>query len=175
MSRIRVGPVKTDDRIGGCKALPTTRHQRSSARRPPSCRAIDQRHAGVADDLALCEFPQGEKQAADPSELPGRQITSSSLARNLSIPSRKNIPLNPSGKSTLRLRLSHPHEGRLAIVTDVAVRCGGRDSHERRTWPARTAKSCGPGAPMLASSRVERSARRRWQESRSPGRARRKP
>jgi adenylate/guanylate cyclase family protein len=83
---------------------------------------------------------------------PDGQITSTLLAHNLSTPSRKNIPLNPSGKSALRLRPSHPNEGRLAIVTDVAVRCGGREGHERRTWPARTAKSCGPGAPVLALS-----------------------
>jgi hypothetical protein len=50
---------------------------------------------------------------------PDGQITSTLLAHNLSTPSRKNIPLNPSGKSTLRLRPSHPNEGRLAIVTDV--------------------------------------------------------
>jgi len=36
----------------------------------------------------------------------------------------------------------------------------------------RTAKSCGPGAAMLASSWREVSRRRRWQQSRSPGRAR---
>jgi hypothetical protein len=86
---------------------------------------------------------------------PDGQITSTLLAHNLSTPSRKNIPLNPSGKSALRLRPSHPNEGRLAIVTDVAVRCGGREGHERRTWPARTAKSCGPGAPVLALSARE--------------------
>src|SRR5262252_8005539 len=32
-------------------------------------------------------------------------------------------------------------EGRVAIVTNVAVRCGGRESYERRTWLTRTAKS----------------------------------
>jgi hypothetical protein len=45
-------------------------------------------------------------------------------------------------------------EGRLAIVTKRAVRCGGREGGARRTQPTRTAKSCGPDAPMLASSRV---------------------
>ena len=59
--------------------------------------------------------------------LPVGQINSTLLARNLSSLSRKNTPLSPSGKSTLRLRASHPNEGRLAIVTDVAVRCGGRE------------------------------------------------
>src|SRR5712675_3597139 len=39
----------------------------------------------------------------------------------------------------------------------------------------RTAKSCGPDVTVLASSLAELSAGRRWQESRSPGRSRRKP
>ncbi|SHG97280.1 hypothetical protein SAMN05443248_3238 [Bradyrhizobium erythrophlei] len=56
----------------------------------------------------------------------------------------------------------------------------------RRTMLTRTAKSCGPDASTLASSFAETfcaqpgcnaplSARRRWQTSRSPGRARNKP
>jgi hypothetical protein len=39
--------------------------------------------------------------------------------KNLSSPSRKNIPLSPSGKSAALLRASHGNEGRLAIVTNV--------------------------------------------------------
>jgi hypothetical protein len=39
---------------------------------------------------------------------------------------------------------------------------------------SRTAKSCGPDAAVLASSLREVSRRRRWQKSRSPGRARSK-
>src|SRR5262249_3471147 len=38
------------------------------------------------------------------------------------------------------------HEGRIAVVTNVEAGCGGRAGHDRRTWLARTAKSCGPGA-----------------------------
>jgi hypothetical protein len=45
--------------------------------------------------------------------------------------------------------------GRLAIVTNVAVRCGGRKARERRACAVRTAKACGPDAPVLASSRWE--------------------
>ena len=41
---------------------------------------------------------------------------------------------------------SHPIEGRLRIVTGVAVRCGGRGSCQRRKHVKRTAKSCGPDA-----------------------------
>src|ERR1700730_1111043 len=55
--------------------------------------------------------------------------------------------------------------GRVAIVTNVAVRCGGRVARERRARAMRTAKSCGPGAPMLASSLAGYSVRRWWQES----------
>jgi hypothetical protein len=48
--------------------------------------------------------------------------------------------------------------------------------HTRATinaWLLCTAKSCGPGAAVLASSflRSEASQERRWQESRSPGSA----
>jgi hypothetical protein len=39
----------------------------------------------------------------------------------------------------------------------------------------RTEKSCGPDASTLASSLRSRRCKRRWQESRSPGRSRRKP
>src|SRR5882757_3694694 len=46
-------------------------------------------------------------------------------------------------------------EGRLAIVTKRAVGCGGRGMREGRTRVTRTAKSCGPDAPMLASSFAE--------------------
>src|SRR6266576_4874807 len=41
-----------------------------------------------------------------------------------------------------------------------AVGCGGRDGGERRTPLSRTAKSCGPDAPMLASSSREPSLSR---------------
>ena len=43
-------------------------------------------------------------------------------------------------------------EGRVAIVTNVAVGCGGREARVRRTLVTRTAKSCGPDAAVLASS-----------------------
>jgi hypothetical protein len=59
--------------------------------------------------------------------LPDGQITES-----LSSLPHKNNSLNLSGKSEAQLRASHPKEGRLAIVTNVAVGCGGRDSYDRR-------------------------------------------
>jgi len=56
--------------------------------------------------------------------------------------------------------LSRPHqEGRIAIVTNVEAGCGGRGGDARRAAPTRTAKSCGPGAPTLAS--------RSWTNSRT--------
>jgi hypothetical protein len=96
------------------------------------------------------------------------------------------------------------HKGRIAIVTnagwgavDAAASCARRDrragwrkARERSTARGRemlqrTAKSCGPDAPTLASSsrRFGRPYRaqanhvrgRRWQRARSPGRARNKP
>jgi hypothetical protein len=57
-----------------------------------------------------------------------------------------------------------------------AVRCGGREARARRARIKRTAKSCGSDAAVLASSSRERASHeRRWQKSRSPGRARSKP
>ena len=76
-------------------------------------------------------------------------------------------------------------EGRIAIVTKRGAGCSGRGSAGRRMalipplakvfdgpvrrslgeGGSRTAKPCGPGAPTLASSFAEFSARRRWQKS----------
>jgi len=56
-----------------------------------------------------------------------------------------------------------------------AVRCDGREWRDRRTRLTRTAKSCGPDAAVLALSFTGYLVERRWQESRSPGRARSKP
>jgi hypothetical protein len=56
---------------------------------------------------------------------PDGQITS---VYPKSRPSRKNISLNPSGKSLLRIRPSHPKEGRIASRHERAVGCGGRES-----------------------------------------------
>jgi hypothetical protein len=53
------------------------------------------------------------------SPLPDGQISFDGAQNDLSSPSAKNIPLNPSGKSALPTRPSHPKEGRLAIVTNV--------------------------------------------------------
>ncbi|WP_212500391.1 hypothetical protein, partial [Bradyrhizobium lablabi] len=52
------------------------------------------------------------------------------ICRSLILPveasaATKNIALPSSGKSVVQFRPSHPIEGRFAIVTSVAVRCGG--------------------------------------------------
>jgi hypothetical protein len=83
----------------------------------------------------------------------------------------KNILVPTPPKSNLELSLSHPLQGRIAIVTDAGwdavdaaafcarrdCRAGWRKACERSTacgrgMLQRTAKSCGPDAPTLASS-----------------------
>jgi hypothetical protein len=74
-----------------------------------------------------------------------------------------------------------PHEGRFAIVTMRRVKgCGGRfcsgaffarETNERK----RTAKSCGPGAAMLALGLWDFSAGDGDNKPAPPGRARSKP
>jgi hypothetical protein len=61
--------------------------------------------------------------------LPLRQInpTGKSLIF-VSSPIGKNFPLNPSGKSSLKLAHPVPSRGALAIVTNVGTGCGGRGS-----------------------------------------------
>jgi hypothetical protein len=70
----------------------------------------------------------------------------------LSSPLCENIPLRRTPKSLLYPPPSRPTEGRLAIVTDA-----GRDAVDAgcasdEGADLRTAKSCGPDAPTLASS-----------------------
>jgi hypothetical protein len=75
------------------------------------------------------------------------------ISKNLSSSSRKNIPLNPSGKSALWVARLTRYEGRCARH-ERAVGCGGRDGALDETRLLRTTKSCGPGAPVLAPSFV---------------------
>jgi hypothetical protein len=64
---------------------------------------------------------------------------------------RKNSASVVGQISDPNLPVSPDKRGR-AHVTNVAVGCGGRDDGARRTPDPRTAKSCGPDAPTLASS-----------------------
>jgi hypothetical protein len=41
------------------------------------------------------------------------------ISKSLSRPSRKNIPLSPSGKSVVLIRASHPMRGALRNVTNA--------------------------------------------------------
>jgi hypothetical protein len=122
----------------------------------------------------------------------------------VSSPLCKNISVFTPPKSPLELRASRPTEGRIAIVTDAgwdavdaAAFCARSDRRAGSYEPVsdhrvcgremlqRTAKSCGPDAPTLASSsrscvgptglRQNLSADDGGKQARSPGRARRKP
>ena len=122
-----------------------------------------------------------------------------------SSPLCKNIPVSTTPKSSLQFFASHPTGGAYRDRHERGVGCGGRGSvlRARRLqggffesvsdWRAggremllRTAKSCGPDAPTLASSsrmlcRPNRVQMQRWsandggKRARSPERARRKP
>jgi hypothetical protein len=73
------------------------------------------------------------------------------ITKSMSISSRKNIPLAPSGKSMTESARLTRYEGRVAIVTNA--RWDAVDAEcARRTRMKRTAKSCGPDAAVLASS-----------------------
>jgi hypothetical protein len=76
---------------------------------------------------------------------------STSFTLELSTPSAKNISLNPVGQISATIRPSHPTRGACARH-ERAVGCGGRGCADDERHVRRTAKSCGSGAPMLASS-----------------------
>jgi hypothetical protein len=62
-------------------------------------------------------------------DLPDGQIS-----KFLSSPLCKNISLSPSGKSSLQVRaIPSREEGRIMIVTNVGMGCGGRGSVLRAT------------------------------------------
>jgi len=99
-----------------------------------------------------------------------------SFAKSLSSPLCKNISLSPSGKSSLQARPVPPRlRGTYASSRTLGAGCDGRGSDARRAALARTAKSCGPDAPTLASSFAKQSRGDGGNKARSPGRARRKP
>src|ERR1700733_14916250 len=93
------------------------------------------------------------------SDRPSRRLrelidcpTGKSVA-GVSSPSAKNISLNPSGKSLLELRASRLDKRGVGHRHERWAGCGGRCRAEGRTVRKRTAKSCGPDAPTLASTR----------------------
>jgi hypothetical protein len=75
----------------------------------------------------------------------------------MSSPKRKNIPLHISVNQNYNHRRLIPEEGRWPSSPNVGMGCGGRGRRRaflcaRTKRCPRTAKSCGPGAAMLASS-----------------------
>jgi len=60
-------------------------------------------------------------------------------------------------KSLASFCASRPDQRGVRVVTNVGAGCDGRFGNARRTMPGRTAKSCGPDAPTLASSSREAS------------------
>ena len=85
------------------------------------------------------------------TDLPDGQISNGSCSC-VSSPLKKNISVFPKRKSALYPSPSRPTEGRHAIVTvagrDAVDASGASDEGAF----LRTAKSCGPDAPTLASS-----------------------
>src|SRR5882724_6398552 len=106
------------------------------------CGSICSDLRALADSNLRIDLPVGQKNVA---------------CENLSTPSRKNIPLRDCPKSNLQFALSRPTRG---AYRDRHGRWAGdaMDAHRRaqslrgRTAFVRTAKSCGPGAPMQALS-----------------------
>jgi hypothetical protein len=70
----------------------------------------------------------------------------------LSSPFCKNILIFRRRKSVLYPRCPVPLEGRIAIVTDAGRDAVDADGAADESIAPRTAKSCGPDAPTLASS-----------------------
>jgi hypothetical protein len=60
------------------------------------------------------------------------------------------VPLPSSGKSLAQIRASRPIRGDVRTSRTLRRDAVDADDGERRTPDLRTAKSCGPGAPMLA-------------------------
>jgi hypothetical protein len=71
---------------------------------------LDSNHGIYRDRFARND----DLRAAGATNQPDGQIT-----KNLSSPRAKNIPLNPSGKSALPTRPSHPMRGALRNVTNA--------------------------------------------------------
>jgi hypothetical protein len=98
----------------------------------------------------------------------------SRFARRANLPQSAALISTPNQRHNLHYPA--PTEGRFAIVTNVgrdAVDADGADDERRNR---RTAKSCGPDAPTLASSLREATfAGDGGKKARSPGRARYKP
>src|ERR1700726_4239419 len=86
------------------------------------------------------------------------------------------IVVDLAPKSKLYRFPSHPTEGRIMIVTNAGRDAVDADAPITNGRVKRTAKTCGPDAPTLASSsRKATFAGDGGKKARSPGRARYKP
>jgi hypothetical protein len=70
----------------------------------------------------------------------------------LSSPLAKNISLCPSGKSSLQAPAIPSRQGAFRDRHERGTGCGGRRRRIDECASQRTAKSCGPDAPTLASN-----------------------
>src|ERR1700731_4772745 len=86
----------------------------------------------------------------------------------------KKYSVFPKTQISLYPQSSCSTEGRFANVTNAGRDAVDADGACDESVCRRTAKSCGPDASTPASS-LQIFRKRRWQESRSPGRARYKP
>jgi hypothetical protein len=73
----------------------------------------------------------------------------------LSIPAEKNISFRRSVEADLLIRHPVPIRGAYRDRHERGAGCGGRGGASDEGAGLRTAKSCGPDAPMLASSFAE--------------------
>ena len=64
----------------------------------------------------------------------GKSVKLAIAVNWLSSPFAKNIPLSPSGKSSLQARPSHPARGAYRDRHERGMGCGGRGSVLRATW-----------------------------------------
>jgi hypothetical protein len=105
---------------------------------------------------------------------PGRQITQ--ILVQPSAQKYSHFTFDPNHRfNSARLTAD---EGRVAIVTNVAVGCDGRSGAQDEARWKRTAKPCGPDAPTLAFKLVMMLSHHTGDggnKARSPGRARSKP
>jgi hypothetical protein len=128
------------------------------------------------DNSIIARAPRMSCQVERPSDLPDGQITRAFFKSSCPAPAAKNIPLRRLLETPLVFPPSLPDKRGVSRSSGTLGKgCDGRLWCERRTRPKRTAKSCGSGAPMLASSLRRHPASDGGKKARSPGRARRKP
>jgi hypothetical protein len=86
------------------------------------------------------------------------------ISKNLSSPSRKNISLNPSGKSLLEIRPSHPTRGGSRVVTNARwdamdATASGAQWDRRVGFPVSDRPARGRTALLTVLARTRRAAR----------------